>query len=64
MGEDSQGYASKRFLGLLALYRRPDGSAWSGQNLEHATGWVVTRSSVSNLKSGRIETRASPSSRR
>lgn len=50
-----EGHVSERFLGLLALYRRPDGSAWGGQDLEDATGGAVTRSYVSHLKNGRIE---------
>ena len=40
---------------MLALYRKPDGSEWGGQDLERATGGAVTRSYVSNLKKGRIE---------
>ncbi len=47
-------HVSERFLRLLALYRRPDGSEWGGQDLERATGGAVTRSYVSNLKKGRI----------
>lgn len=39
---------------LLDLYRKPDGSAWGGQDLERATGGAVTRSYISNLKKGRI----------
>ena len=39
----------------MAIYCKPDGSAWGGQDLEDATGGAVTRSYVSNLKSGRIE---------
>ncbi len=48
-------HVSERFGRLLALYRRPDGSEWGGQDLEDATGRKVTRSYVSNLKGGRIE---------
>ncbi len=48
-------HVSERFGRLLALYRRPDGSEWGGQDLEDATGGVVTRSYVTNLKKGRIE---------
>lgn len=48
-------HVSERFLRLLALYRKPDGSEWGGQNLEDATGGAVTRSYVANLKHGRIE---------
>ena len=45
---------SERFARLLEAHRRPDGSAWGGQELETATGGAVTRSYVSNLKNGRI----------
>ena len=48
-------HVSERFLRLLALYRKPDGSEWGGQDLENATGRAVTRSYVANLKKGRIE---------
>jgi len=46
---------SERFRRLLSLYRKPDGREWGGQDLENATGGIVTRSYVSNLKQGRIE---------
>ncbi len=56
VGEDRQEeHVSERFARLLALYRRPDGSAWGGRDLERSTGGAVTRSYVSNLKKGRIE---------
>ena len=55
MCEGRHDHVSERFLRLLTLYRKPDGSAWGGQDLEDATGGAVTRSYVSNLKSGRIE---------
>lgn len=56
MGENSQEKrVSEKFRRLLALYRRPDGSEWGGQDLESATGGAVTRSYVSNLKKGRIK---------
>ena len=48
-------HVSERFRSLLALYRKPDGSEWGGQDLENATGGAVTRSYVANLKKGRIE---------
>ena len=48
-------HVSERFLRLLELYRKPDGGAWGGQDLENATGGAVTRSYVANLKQGRIE---------
>src|SRR5215207_4473422 len=41
--------------GLLEMYRRPDGRKWSGQEIDEATGGVVTRSYVTNLRKGRIE---------
>jgi transcriptional regulator with XRE-family HTH domain len=47
-------HVSERFARLLALYRKPDGSEWGGQDLERATGGAVTRSYISNLKKGRI----------
>ncbi|MDQ3316913.1 MAG: hypothetical protein M3426_03225 [Actinomycetota bacterium] len=54
MGEGPEGHVSERFERLLALYRKPDGSEWGGQELERATGGVLTRSYVSNLRKGRI----------
>ena len=48
-------HVSETFARLLALYRKPDGSEWGGQELEYATGGAVGRSYVSNLKKGRIE---------
>jgi transcriptional regulator with XRE-family HTH domain len=44
-----------KFEHFLEVYRRPDGGRWGGQNLHDATGGVVTRSYVSNLRIGRIE---------
>ena len=52
---DGREHVSERFLRLLALYRKPDGSEWGGQDLENATGGEVTRSYVANLKKGRIQ---------
>jgi hypothetical protein len=40
---------------LLNPYRHPDGHRWSGQQLDEATGGVVTRSYATNLRKGRIE---------
>ena len=54
MGERRKEHVSERFGRLLALYRKPDGGEWGGQDLEDATGGVVTRSYVTNLKKGRI----------
>jgi transcriptional regulator with XRE-family HTH domain len=46
---------AQRFERLLDAHRRPDGSRWTGQQLDEATGGVVTRSYVTNLRKGRIE---------
>ena len=51
-------HAAQRFENLLDTYRRPDGSRWTGQQLDEATGGVVTRSYVTNLRKGRIENQA------
>lgn len=48
-------HVSERFRRMLALYRKPDGSEWGGQDLENATGGIVTRSYVANVKKGRVE---------
>jgi len=48
-------HVSERFRRLLALYRKPDGSEWGGQDLEDATGGAVTRSYVSTFKNGNID---------
>ena len=55
MDQGRQEHVSERFRRLLALYRRPDGSEWGGQDLENATGGAVGRSYISNLRKGRIE---------
>jgi hypothetical protein len=41
---------AQRFEHLLDAHRRPDGSRWTGQQLDEATGGVVTRSYVTNLR--------------
>lgn len=46
---------AEKFGQLLDTYRRPDGSRWGGQDLENATGGVVTRSYTSTLRKGNIE---------
>jgi transcriptional regulator with XRE-family HTH domain len=48
-------HVAQRFELFLDAYRRPDGSRWTGQRLDEATGGVVTRSHVTNLRKGRIE---------
>jgi len=44
-----------KFEAFLETYRRPDGRKWSGQEIDEATGGVVSRSYVTNLRKGRIE---------
>ena len=48
-------HVAPRFEGFLEHYRRPDGGRWTGQQLDEATGGVVTRSYVTNLRKGRID---------
>jgi transcriptional regulator with XRE-family HTH domain len=48
-------HVSPKFERLLNAYRREDGAKWSGMELERATGGIVTRSYVTNLRKGRIE---------
>src|SRR5215212_7123228 len=48
-------HVAQKFEHLLETYRRPDGHQWTGQQLDEATGGVVTRSYVTNLRKGRIE---------
>jgi transcriptional regulator with XRE-family HTH domain len=47
-------HVAQKFEHLLDTYRRPDGHRWTGQQLDEATGGVVTRSYVTNLRKGRI----------
>jgi transcriptional regulator with XRE-family HTH domain len=48
-------HIARKFERLLEIYRHPDGRRWSGQEIDEATGGVVTRSYVTNLRKGRIE---------
>src|SRR5215212_6072183 len=48
-------HIAQKFEALLTIYRRPDGRKWSGQEIDEATGGVVTRSYITNLRKGRIE---------
>jgi transcriptional regulator with XRE-family HTH domain len=48
-------HVAQKFEHLMDTYRRPDGHRWTGQQLDEATGGVVTRSYVTNLRKGRIE---------
>ena len=47
-------HVSQTFERLLDTYRQPDGSRWTGQQLDEASGGVVPRSYFTNLKKGRI----------
>src|SRR5215216_211563 len=48
-------HIAQKFEALLEIYRHPDGRKWSGQEIDEATGSVVSRSYVTNLRKGRIE---------
>src|SRR5215204_5400461 len=48
-------HVAQKFEALLEIYRHQDGRRWSGQEIDKATGGVVTRSYVTNLRKGRIE---------
>jgi transcriptional regulator with XRE-family HTH domain len=48
-------HIAQKFEALLEIFRRPDGRKWSGQEIDEATGGVVSRSYVTNLRKGRIE---------
>ncbi|MDX5895304.1 helix-turn-helix domain-containing protein [Rubrobacter radiotolerans] len=45
---------AKKFEMLLERYRHADGRKWNGQEIQSATGGVVTRSYVSMLRKGHI----------
>ena len=48
-------HIAQKFEALLEMYRHPDGRRWSGQEIDEATGGVVTRSYITNLRKGRID---------
>ena len=48
-------HIAQKFEALLEIYRRPDGRKWSSQEIDVATGGVVSRSYVTNLRKGRID---------
>ncbi len=48
-------HVAQKFEHLLDTYRRADGHKWTGAELDDATGGVVTRSYITNLRKGRIE---------
>jgi transcriptional regulator with XRE-family HTH domain len=47
-------HIAQKFEALLEMYPHPDGRRWSGQEIDEATGGVVSRSYVTNLRKGRI----------
>jgi transcriptional regulator with XRE-family HTH domain len=48
-------HIAQKFEALLEIYRHPDGRRWSGQEIDEATGGVVSRSYVTNLRKGRMD---------
>jgi transcriptional regulator with XRE-family HTH domain len=48
-------HIAQKFEVLLEIYLRPDGRKWSGQEIDEATGGVVSRSYVTNLRKGRMD---------
>ena len=48
-------HVAQKFEHVLDTYRHADGHKWTGAQLDDATGGVVTRSYVTNLRKGRIE---------
>ena len=48
-------HVAQRFERFLDTYRRPDGQRWGGAELEKATGGIVSRSYVTNLRKGRMD---------
>jgi hypothetical protein len=47
-------HIAQKFEELLDSYRHPDGSRWTGQQLDEATDGLVARSYFVNLRKGRI----------
>ncbi len=54
-GDASGMHVAERFESLLKAHPHPDGHLWTGADLQRATGGIVTRSYVTNLRKGRIE---------
>ena len=48
-------HVAQRFERFLDTYRRPDGQRWGGAELQKATGGIVSRSYVTNLRKGRMD---------
>jgi transcriptional regulator with XRE-family HTH domain len=47
-------HIAQKFEELLDAYRHPDGSRWTGQQLDEATDGLVARAYFVNLRKGRI----------
>jgi hypothetical protein len=47
-------HIAQKFEKLLDSYRHPDGTQWTGQQLDKATDGLVPRSYFVNLRKGRI----------
>jgi hypothetical protein len=47
-------HIAQKFEQLMDSYRQPDGSKWTGQQIDEATDGFVTRSYFVNLRKGRI----------
>jgi hypothetical protein len=47
-------HVAQRFELFLYTYRRQDGGRWTGQKLDEATGGVVPRSYITNLRAGAL----------
>ena len=45
-------HIAQKVEALLEIYRHPDGRTWSGQEIDEATGGVVSRSYVTNVRKG------------
>src|SRR5215216_1487362 len=54
-GGGVQVHIAQKFELLLEAYRHSDGGKWSGQEIDDATGSIVSRSYVTNLRKGRIQ---------
>ena len=48
-------HIARKFEQLLDSYRQPDGTQWTGQQIDEATDGSVTRSYFVNLRKGRIQ---------
>ena len=48
-------HIAQKFEKLLDSYRHPDGSQWTEQQIDEATGGIVTRAYFTHLRKGRIK---------